>query len=170
MWYNKYTSKIITMFMREMMQNNQILGGSQECYDPQKRVLLPYFQTHPNQIVADTSHCIPFYPPDILVLAGILPSFQHFCCLNRIKKDEQKHESPAMLRTFNTSTIIIINIKYVYIYMCDIYTLYIYIYVYMYYTSAGGFRPTKYESFGIILQKRAHHLKKNKKNFFPTTN
>ena len=129
MWYNKYTSKIITMFMREMMQNNQILGGSQECYDPQKRVLLPYFQTHPNQIVADTSHCIPFYPPDILVLAGILPSVQHFCCLNRIKKDEQKHESPAMLRTFNTSTIIIINIKYVYIYMCDIYTLYIYMYI-----------------------------------------
>ena len=49
--------------------------------------------------------------------------------------------------------------------MCDIYTLYIY--VYMYYTSAGGFRPTKYESFGIILQKRAHHLKKTKKTFFP---
>ena len=72
---------------------------------PTKKGVPPYFQTH------------PFYPPDILVLAGILPSFQHFCCLNRIKKDEQKHESPAMLRTFNTSTIMIINIKYVYIYM-----------------------------------------------------
>ena len=158
--------------MREMMQNNRILGGFPWMLRPTKKGVAPYFQTHPNgpnHIGADTSHCIPFYHilsswyPGSGWYSTKFPTFLLF--KSHQKKNEQKHESPAMLRTLNTSTIIIINIKYVYIYVIlyiyiyiYIHTyIYIYLFIYLYYTSAGGFRPTKYESLGIILQKRANH-------------